>query len=285
MNKIDKEELHNIFCEIKNNNEFYFNKLYEKYRKLIYAIAFSILKNKENSEDIVQRVYIKIWKMGKQKLPTNNESYWLYTLTKNETLDFLKYEKKFTNIDELYYISEENKELNEILNIDSYNRIIEKLDIDEQEIVSLKILSNLSFKEISQILNIPEGTIKWKYYKSVHALKLLLGNLSMFIVTFVIGLKTILSNQTKTSQIEERQEDESIKDSTSTSIEQSKQDELDNYIEENEIHETIIQNENTINNNCIIGILSISGVFLIFTIIFTIIFAKYQLKMKHKSSK
>ena len=48
MKKIDKQELHNIFCGIKSNNEFYFNKLYEKYRKLVYAIAFSILKDKEN---------------------------------------------------------------------------------------------------------------------------------------------------------------------------------------------------------------------------------------------
>ena len=242
MNKIDKEELHNIFGEIKNNNELYFNKLYEKYKKLIYAIAYSILKNKENSEDIVQRVYIKIWKMEKQKLPTSNEASWLYTLTKNEALDFLKYEKKMLNVDEIYYISEENKEINEILNIDSYNKIISKLNDDEQEIVSLKILSNLSFKEISQILNIPEGTIKWKYYKSIHTLKLLLGNLSMFIITFVIGLKTILSNQTKTSQQEEIQESEVIDSTTTTSTEHKQQEELDDYINQNTTN-TIIENE------------------------------------------
>ena len=284
MDKIDKEELHYIFCEIKNNNELYFNKLYEKYRKLIYAIAYSILKNKENSEDIVQKVYIKIWKMEKQKLPTCNEACWLYTLTKNETLDFLRYEKKLLNVDELYYIGEENKEINEILNIDSYNRIISKLNVDEQEIVSLKILSNLSFKEISQILNIPEGTIKWKYYKSIHTLKLLLGNLGMFIITFVIGLKTILSNQTKTSQQEEIQESEVIDSTTTTSTEHQQQKELDDYINQNTTN-TIIENESNINDNYIIGIFSISGIFLMLTIIFTIIFAKYQLKKKHKSSK
>ncbi len=284
MNKIDKEELHNIFGEIKNNNELYFNKLYEKYKKLIYAIAYSILKNKENSEDIVQRVYIKIWKMEKQKLPTSNEASWLYTLTKNEALDFLKYEKKMLNVDEIYYISEENKEINEILNIDSYNKIISKLNDDEQEIVSLKILSNLSFKEISQILNIPEGTIKWKYYKSIHTLKLLLGNLSMFIITFVIGLKTILSNQTKTSQQEEIQESEVIDSTTTTSTEHKQQEELDDYINQNTTN-TIIENESNINDNYIIGIFSISGIFLTLTIIFTIIFVKYQLKKKHKSSK
>lgn len=47
MEKIDKQDLHNIFCGIKRNEKRCFEQLYEKYRKLIYAIAFSILKNND----------------------------------------------------------------------------------------------------------------------------------------------------------------------------------------------------------------------------------------------
>lgn len=53
MKKIDKEELHSIFVEMKNGNELEFNKLYEKYKVLVYGVAFSILKNREDSEEIV----------------------------------------------------------------------------------------------------------------------------------------------------------------------------------------------------------------------------------------
>ena len=171
MKKINKKELHNIFHEMENNKERYFNILYEKYKKLVYAIAFSVLKNKENSEDVVQKVYMKIWKMENQKFPKRNEGCWLYSLTKNEALDFIKYKKTLLNIDELYFLSEENKAISEIIDIDSYNNIVSKLNAQEQEIISLKILSNLSFKEISIILNMPEGTVKWKYYKSIDTLK------------------------------------------------------------------------------------------------------------------
>ena len=195
MKKIDKKELHNIFCNMENNKEIYFNKLYEEYKKLVYAIAFSVLQDKDNSEDVVQKVYIKIWKMDKQNLPKTNEASWLYSITKNEAIDFIKNKKTLIDIDELYYISEEDKELAKIIDIDSYNRIISKLNDQEKEIISLKILSNLSFKEISAILNIPEGTVKWKYYKSLHTLKLLLGNLGMFIITATIGLKALVSNK------------------------------------------------------------------------------------------
>ena len=286
MKKIDKEELHTIFCKIETDKELYFNKLYENYRGLIYAIAFSILKNREDSEDVVQKVYIKIWNMENQKLPKNNEASWLYSITKNEAIDFIRNRKSSLNIDEIYYISEDD-ELNEIIDRDNYNKIIEKLNPDEQEIVSLKILSNLSFKEISQMLNIPESTAKWKYYKSMHTLKLLLGNLGMFILTFTICLKAVL-NQTKSSDIEnEVQEDSDT--SSSSSQQQTTHDgigdqELTMNNSTQNTTEQVVETPST-NNYYKIGIFGVSSVFLILTIIFSIILTKHQLNKKHKSSK
>ena len=57
MKSINKQELHLIFQEIKQENCNKLDDLYCKYNKLIYNIAFSILKNRENSEDIVQTFY------------------------------------------------------------------------------------------------------------------------------------------------------------------------------------------------------------------------------------
>ena len=82
---------------------------------------------------------------------------------------YIQSQKKDVNIDDLYYISKEDKEINEIIEMETYNKIIQKLNIQEQEIVSLKILSKLSFEQISQVLNIPTGTVKWKYYKSINS--------------------------------------------------------------------------------------------------------------------
>ena len=294
MEKIDKKELHSIFRGMDTDKEFYFNKLYEKYKKLVYAIAFSILKDKESSEDIVQKVYTKIWEMNKQKLPSNNETCWLYSMTKNEAIDLIKYKKTLLNIDELYYISEENKELNDVVDRDSYNRIISGLTLQEQEIISLKILSNLSFKEISQILNIPESTVKWRYYKSIHTLQLLLGNLGMFIITFVIDLKTIFFNQKKSLQMtDKKQENINAPDTSTTSSEQQKAENQEDYqdqymnnsVQDDTAEQITVQKPINTNNYFEIGIFGVSSIFLIFTIIFTIIFVKHQLNRKYKSSK
>ena len=56
--------------------------MYINYKDLIYFIAYSFLKNKEDSEDIVQNIFLKLQKLDKEKLPKQNEFTWLYTVTK-----------------------------------------------------------------------------------------------------------------------------------------------------------------------------------------------------------
>ena len=297
MKSINKQELHLIFQEIKQGNSNKQNDLYCKHNKLIYNIAFSILKNHENSEDVVQIVFMKIFQMDKNKLPITNESSWLYSLTKNETLNYLRNKKQEVNLDEIYYITEEDKELNKIIDEDNYNRIIAKLNKQEREIISLKILSNMSFKEISLLLDMPMGTVQWKYYTSLYTLRLLLGNISMVIIGMLIYIKSNMSNrkikQTNISndieidnenisdKKEQSENETSLSIESDTNSSNSTDDILKNQIIE--VQETQkVYYENT---NFNIGILSFTGLFILFSIIFAIIFIKNQQKAKRNVSK
>lgn len=292
MNKINITELKELFVEIKYDNKVAFEKLYNKYKKLIYGIAFSLLKNEQDSEDIVQIVFTKIYSIDKSKLPIKNEASWLYSVTKNETLNFLKKKKDDISFDDLYEIPDNNNELNKLIEQDNYNRLISKLDNIEKEIVSLKILANLSFEEIGKLLNKPTGTIKWKYYKSVNTLKLLLSNLSMFIVTFLSSIVAFKNTKKSSIDTELKQEVEDvIKDEniagTPPKEEHKDKDEIV-ADEETEKQETIIVETPIVNDNINyvgIGLMSISSIFFIITIIFSIIFTKHQLKRKKKLSK
>ena len=289
MEKIKKQDLHLIFRDIKNGDSGKVDVFYSKYNKLVYGIAFSILKNKEDSEDIVQIVFTKIFEMDKSKLPTNNETSWLYSLTKNETLNYLRKQKENVSLDDIYYIAEEDKELNKIIEKDKYNRIISKLNEQEREIVSLKILSNMSFREISLLLKIPIGTVQWKYYTALHTLKLLLGNISMFILGVIIFIKNNGAN-IKVEQINSSNDistdtenviygNEQIENHASSSVESdiSSSISTEDTIIQNEIIGVPEPDEMTYENtNINVGILSFTGIFLLFSIIFTIIFIKHQ---------
>lgn len=301
MNRIDEKELKQLFTELKSsNNKVAFEKLYSKYNKLIYSIAFSILKNKTDSEDIVQTVFTKLYTMSKDKFPIQKQASWLYSLTKNETISFLRKKKHNIDLESIYEIEDRDNEINNIIDQIEFNRLISKLNDKEKQVVSLKILVNLSFEEIGKLLDVPTGTVKWRYYKSIHTLKILLSNLGMFIITFVMGIK-LLSNQNKSNRAEQKTvEDNSIEknqekienETTKSETQNSLKEEMNNVkeeIEENtqkEIQEEISIQEPVIAvNNYAVGILSFSAIFLTLTIIFSIIFTKYQLKANKKTSK
>ena len=285
--KINVKELKNLFVKIKNNNNTAFEELYSKYSKLIYKIAYSILKNKSDAEDITQIVFEKIYSMDKENLPTKNETSWIYSVTKNETLNYFKSNRNNINLDDIYEIEDNNQEISKIIDQENYKRLISKLNDNEKEIISLKIISNFSFEEIGKILNMPTGTVKWRYYKAINTLKLLLSNLTMFIISFISSIYALKSTKKIISPIQEENVIENIVIAADEN--QKQQYEKSENTQQNsqeEINTTIIEetNENEVNYPAI-GLMGISTVFLMLTIIFSIIFAKYQLKLKKHLSK
>ena len=291
---INKKELHELFQGIKQGSRTAFEVSYKRYNQLVYKIAFSILKNKENSEDVMQNVFTKIYELPEIKLPDNKEASWLYTVTKNESITKLRKIKEDIDIDSIYNVSKDCKDIENIIDNDKYNRIIDKLDKKEQEIVSLKILGQLSFKEIAKLMNMPIGTVQWHYYKALDNIKILIGNMTMFIITTVLYLKNKLIKVEMSQDIEENnviQEDSEEEEKTSQdSAENSEQleNEKNENVEENtqtsetiEI-ETINTSLNNIENKILLGS---STLFLILTIIFSIICIKYQQNKKKKTSK
>jgi len=296
---INQKELKELFAEFKNDNQSSYEMIYNKCNKLVYGIAFSILKNKQDAEDITQTVFAKIYEIDKEKLPVSNEASWLYTITKNEALTYLKKKHNEFDIDNMYEI-EADDEINKIIDKDSYNRLISKLDNKEKEIISLKVLGNLSFEQISKILNEPTGTIKWRYYKAKHTLKLLLSNLGMFIISFVLGIQTLSTKRTEENISQdmfvpedslENKEENVIQGTPPTEENKGYGDSFQESLDKDEIYEDEKQEiiiepsrDNDVNYFGK-GMIGISSIFLIFTIFFTIIFTKHQLKRNKKPSK
>ena len=53
------------------NKEKYFEILYREYKDFVFKIVFSIIKNKDDAEDITQNIFMKIYKLPAEKLPNN----------------------------------------------------------------------------------------------------------------------------------------------------------------------------------------------------------------------
>lgn len=286
MGREEKNQIKELFQELKNGNEEKLTGLYNKCHKVIYGIAFGILKNKEDAEDIVQLVFEKLIKLDKEKLPEDKETTWLYTVTKNEALSFIRKNNSDIDLEEIYNVEDTNNDIEELIDIEAYNKLISKLSPKEKEIVSLKVLSDLSFNEIGQLLGEPSGTIKWRYYKAVNTLKMTISNLAMFVISFVLGLSTF-NNRLKTEN-----QDTVIEDK----VEENNKTEINGNYSDSVISgilgdlESSTSNINTVqsnirNNYLGYGLLGMSTIFFILTISCAIVLGKHKQKLKRKSSK
>ena len=293
----DKQEisilLHNLKQEeSEEKKKIIFDELYKKYSKFVYKIAFSILKNEEDSNDIMQKVFLKIYKMKKQNLPSSGEMSWIYTVTKNETLNYLKKRyNKDISLDEVSDISKESLEMQKVLEREKINRLLKNLKNEEKEIVKLKILGDFSFREIAKMLNKSESTVKWKYYKSLNIIKILFTNIFICIISVSIFIKLRNKNSeinigkndnqdlTNVTIDTSKKENQLIEDSTILGEQINKQENsrenmlqyyqgLDN---ESSLNEEIQIEDQNVNYDNIIGIQLIPLIIFIISFIFVLI--------------
>lgn len=303
MKKIDEKELHELFEKMRQTDSKAYEELYKKYYNLVYNIAFSVLKNYENAEDIAQNVFVKIGNLEQEKLPKNYEASWLYTVTKNECISFIRKNKETNSIENRLENENDKNEIEAVIQNNSYQNLLESLEQVEKQIIFLKIEEGYSFKEISKLLKMPMGTVQWKYYKSLHSLKLLIGNLSMFIIgiiTCILNKEQIKKATINNTEKVEQGEKENVTQNDNMKEENQKKDETkqDNSKKEETIIEKdeqeVKQEEQTITGTELVEnrieprdiiLYGLTSVFLFFTIFFTIISIKNQQNRKKKTSK
>lgn len=292
-----KEE--EIFELLKTNRKLGIEKLYKNYSKLVYGVIYSILKNTDETEDVLQNVFVKIFKLDNEKLPTKSHLSWLYSVAKNETINYIKKHSKEKNYESLYEITDNDTEIEKVLDKEYFNKLIENLPPKQQEILSLKIISNLSFREIANILDMKIPAVQWHYYKSLNTLKLLLGN----VITIFVGAFLYIKTRGLTERNEaEPEENDSVKEKDEVAIDekntadnksinqstepQEEYNRADSYTGKNDTIEITAQAtgaaESSTNNIVSLGIIITT---IIFVVTFSIFLIKRQIKLKKKLSK
>lgn len=168
-NKMNDEIL---IKKCKNGDMEAYGMLVERYMKKAYSTALYFTKNPADAWDVSQEGFLKAWK-GMKSFDTKRPFFpWLYTIIKNESIKKFRNNKKKKNLDALPLIvrktPEEIIEKNEKIN--KLHSSLEKLDSEKQEIIYMRHFSNMSYREIAEALDIPEGTVMSRLYYARKAL-------------------------------------------------------------------------------------------------------------------
>lgn len=156
------------------------NKLISKYYKEIYSYVYKQTINKELSMDITQEIFIRVLK-SIESYDDKKSSFrtWLYRVSTYSIVDYYrsKYYKYSTITTSISDVDDIKNDIDLTISIEykeDVERIMEtvnKLDISIQHILRLKLFSEYTFIEISEILNIPESTVKTRYYSIIKRIK------------------------------------------------------------------------------------------------------------------
>ncbi len=150
-------------------------KFYKETKKYIYNYISKYISNKEDIEDLVSIIFTKFiakYNLIKDKGENFVKNY-LFKIVKTKLIDFFRTNKKYQNYELIY-----NLKKSEDIDLDSYiqnklliEKFLSKLDKEEIEILILKIVDNLTFKEIANIKKSNINTVIWKFNKIIQKLQ------------------------------------------------------------------------------------------------------------------
>ena len=147
--------------------------LYEEYNAMIYSTVYEILNNPQNTEDVVSEYFIKLWKVADLYQFGGHHRAWMLTIARNMALDYLRKYKREVFFEEMEQTKEPSSPSHEeetVRNM-SLTQALAGLEKEEREIINLKIMGQLTFKEIAKLLQRPMGTVAWKYKEAIGKLK------------------------------------------------------------------------------------------------------------------
>ena len=157
--------------ETREGNVPGFNELVERYRDKAIRLVTSTLGSRDDVEDIVQEVFIKVYRSLDRFRGDASFSTYLYTITVNRCRDELRKSKirKFFSFDdwfagsdtELYGMSQENgQRLEQNERIVAVRAAMNRLPDQTRMLLHLREIEELSYKELADVFSVEIGTIK-----------------------------------------------------------------------------------------------------------------------------
>lgn len=152
-----------------------------QYEKRIYNISLRITTNEQDAFDAAQEALIKIYKSITTFRGTSSFSSFVYRLTVNTCIDFLRKRKNDISIesamedgvsfeDKNFSFNPEKVYASREINT-KIQKALQKLDEDHKILIVLKDIQGFSYEEIAQILKLSMGTVKSRLFRGRDKLK------------------------------------------------------------------------------------------------------------------
>lgn len=171
---MQKVETPDLVQGLINKDRKSFDILYHNYSSALYGVALRITRINEVAEDVLQESFVKVYKnIHKYDSSRGTLFTWMLNICRNSAIDKIRYGRKVKNVPfdslDLDISTETNPEI-ELANSELWT-LLDKLDDEHKEVLKLSYYFGYSHKEISEILEIPFGTVKSKIRIAIRELR------------------------------------------------------------------------------------------------------------------
>ncbi|MCC8196652.1 MAG: sigma-70 family RNA polymerase sigma factor [Ruminococcus sp.] len=169
--------------------------LWERHHERLYAVAYRILLNRQDSEDAVSEAFLRLSENIDRysKLDENQLLALLTTITKNIARDKLKLRRENISLEDCEPSDSQNVEETALSseNVRIIEREIENLGSTYSGVVRLRLCEEKSFREISRDLDITEAAARKRYQRGLEMLKKRLLLLILILISCILLLGMI----------------------------------------------------------------------------------------------
>lgn len=152
-----------------------FEALFHQYKNLVYRVALLILDDRHEAEDALQEVFLLVFRSYHTYDPAKGAiTTWLYRITVNHCLKQRRKQKfLMVSLDSLFsfFSPPPPSTLDEYADKDEIEQAMERLGDSFKVVLILRYFSELSYEEISQVLQIPLGTVKSRLTRALKMLQ------------------------------------------------------------------------------------------------------------------
>lgn len=150
-----------------------FGVLVARYQKPVYNAAYRMLHSQADAEDVTQSVFLKVYERIDQFDARHRFFSWVYRITLNESINWLKKSNRLETIDD--NVADEsgspekeagNQQLGERM-----QAVLMTISADYRQVIILKHVLGCSYREMSDILDVPEKTVKSRLYSARQIVK------------------------------------------------------------------------------------------------------------------
>lgn len=158
-----------------------FDELYRKYHQDVFQFLFYMVKNKEQAEDLVQEVYIRVLKSYERFEGKSSEKTWLFSIARNVAIDSFRKQKGWKQkiLEKFDWSTQQVKDDNPIPEeiavqkeeVQLIYRCLDQCTMDQRMVIVMRYIHELSIAETAAALNWTESKVKTTQHRALKILK------------------------------------------------------------------------------------------------------------------